>query len=86
MPWPVPSKLSSGRSPKFSAIKRIARVTASKPVRLAVEAGLFPPDTTYFDYGCGHGADIEYIQRMGLTSLVGIPYFRPMCPPAPPMW
>jgi hypothetical protein len=46
----------------------IARVTASKPVRLAVEAGLFPPDTTYFDYGCGHGADIEYIQRLGLTS------------------
>ena len=55
----------------------IARVTASKPVRLAVEAGLFPPDTTYFDYGCGHGADIEYVQRLGLTSSGWDPYFRP---------
>jgi hypothetical protein len=55
----------------------IARVTASKPVRLAMEAGLFPPDTTYFDYGCGHGADIEYIHRMGLPSSGWDPYFRP---------
>jgi hypothetical protein len=58
----------------------IARVTASKPVRLAVEAGLFPPDTTYFDYGCGHGADIEYIQRLGLTSSGWDPHYRLMCP------
>jgi len=55
----------------------IARVTASKPVRLAVEAGLFPPETTYFDYGCGHGADIEYIKRLGLTSNGWDPYYRP---------
>jgi DNA phosphorothioation-associated putative methyltransferase len=60
----------------------IARVTASKPVRLAVEAGLFPPDTTYFDYGCGHGADIEYVHRMGLTSAGWDPYFRPDVPHA----
>ena len=61
----------------------IARVTASKPVRLAVEAGLFPPDTTYFDYGCGHGADIEYIHRLGLTSSGWDPHFRPDVPHSP---
>jgi len=55
----------------------IARVTASKPVRLAVEAGLFPTNTTYFDYGCGHGADIEYIRHLGLTSAGWDPYYRP---------
>ncbi|RZM78642.1 DNA phosphorothioation-associated putative methyltransferase [Leptolyngbya iicbica] len=55
----------------------IARVTASKPVRLAVEAGLFPSETTYFDYGCGHGADIEYIKRLGLFSAGWDPYYRP---------
>ena len=55
----------------------IARVTASKPVRLAVEAGLFPPDTTYFDYGCGHGADVEYIQRLDHTSSGWDPHYRP---------
>lgn len=60
----------------------IARVTASKPVRLAVEAGLFPPDTTYFDYGCGHGADIDYIHRLGLSSAGWDPHFRPEVPHA----
>jgi DNA phosphorothioation-associated putative methyltransferase len=58
----------------------ISRVTASKPVRLAVEAGLFPPDTTYFDYGCGHGADIDYIHRLGLSSAGWDPHFRPDIP------
>ncbi|PZV09746.1 MAG: DNA phosphorothioation-associated methyltransferase [Leptolyngbya sp.] len=61
----------------------IARVTVSKPVRLAVEAGIFPPDTTYFDYGCGHGADIEYIHRLGLTSSGWDPHFRPDIPHSP---
>ncbi|NER81300.1 MAG: DNA phosphorothioation-associated putative methyltransferase, partial [Leptolyngbya sp. SIO1D8] len=65
-------------NPKIQRHKAaIARVTASKPVRLAVEAGLFPPDTTYFDYGCGHGADIEYIKRLGLISAGWDPYYRP---------
>jgi DNA phosphorothioation-associated putative methyltransferase len=61
----------------------IARVTASKPVRLALEVGLFPPDTTYFDYGCGHGADIAYIHRLGLPSTGWDPHFRPDSPPTP---
>ena len=50
-----------------SAIE-IARVTASKPVRLAVEADLFPTGTTYFDYGCDRAADIDYLHRLGFTS------------------
>jgi DNA phosphorothioation-associated putative methyltransferase len=73
-----------GNQPTKPKIQRhraaISRVTASKPVRLAVEAGLFPPHTTYFDYGCGHGADIEYIHRMGLTSSGWDPHFRPDIP------
>ncbi len=73
-----------GNQPTKPKIQRhraaISRVRASKPVRLAVEAGLFPPHTTYFDYGCGHGADIEYIHRMGLTSAGWDPRFRPDIP------
>jgi DNA phosphorothioation-associated putative methyltransferase len=61
----------------------IARVTASKPVRLAVEADLFPSGTTYFDYGCGHGADIKYIRRMGFASSGWDPYFCPDQPHTP---
>lgn len=73
-----PLKLAQKAKPKIQRHKAaIARVTASKPVRLAVEAGLFPPDTSYFDYGCGHGADIEYIKRIGLASSGWDPHYRP---------
>ncbi|MEM1279664.1 MAG: DNA phosphorothioation-associated putative methyltransferase [Cyanobacteria bacterium P01_H01_bin.152] len=71
-------KSAQKAKPKIQRHKAaIARVTASKPVRLAVEAGLFPPETTYFDYGCGQGADIEHIKRLGLTSAGWDPYYRP---------
>jgi DNA phosphorothioation-associated putative methyltransferase len=39
--------------------------------------------TTYFDYGCGHGADIEYIQRLGLNSTGWDPHFQPDVPQTP---
>lgn len=76
-----PIKAAQKAKPKIQRHKAaISRVTASKPVRLAVEAGLFPPDTTYFDYGCGHGADIDYIHRLGLSSAGWDPHFRPEIP------
>ncbi|WP_052050809.1 DNA phosphorothioation-associated putative methyltransferase [Leptolyngbya sp. KIOST-1] len=79
-----PIKSAQQAKPKIQRHRAaIARVTASKPVRLAVEAGLFPADTTYFDYGCGHGADIDYIHRLGLTSAGWDPHFRPDIPRTP---
>lgn len=55
----------------------IARVRVSKPVRLAVEAELFPPGSSYFDYGCGRGSDIDYIRRLGHESSGWDPHYRP---------
>ncbi|NEP17778.1 MAG: DNA phosphorothioation-associated putative methyltransferase [Leptolyngbya sp. SIO4C1] len=55
----------------------IARAKASKPIRLAVEAGLFEAGASFFDYGCGHGADVEYMRRLGHNSDGWDPYFRP---------
>jgi DNA phosphorothioation-associated putative methyltransferase len=55
----------------------IVRAQSSKPVRLAIEAALFEPSTVFFDYGCGHGADIEYIRRLGYESEGWDPHFRP---------
>ena len=76
-----PIKSAQQTKPKIQRHRAaIARVTASKPVRLAVEAGLLPPATTYFDYGCGHGADIKYIHRLGLPSSGWDPHFRPDVP------
>ncbi len=55
----------------------IARNNFSRPVRLALEAGLFSPETTFFDYGCGHGGDISRIAQQGYTSGGWDPYYSP---------
>jgi DNA phosphorothioation-associated putative methyltransferase len=55
----------------------IHRPDLSKPVRLALEAGLFTENATFFDYGCGHGEDIKRICDRGFTSTGWDPYYRP---------
>ena len=62
----------------------IVRNSFSRPVRLALEAGLFSPGTTFFDYGCGHGSDITRITQQGYTSAGWDPYYSPdtTCTPA----
>jgi len=55
----------------------IHRPDLSKPVRLALEAGLFTESSTFFDYGCGHGEDIKRISDRGFTSNGWDPYYRP---------
>jgi len=55
----------------------IRRPDLSKPVRLALEAGLFSEDTTFFDYGCGHGEDIKRIGDRGFTCSGWDPFYRP---------
>ena len=51
------------------------RKELSRPVRLALEAELFEPDTTFFDYGCGHGRDILEIRDRGYASSGWDPYY-----------
>lgn len=58
----------------------IIRHDLSRPVRTAVEAGFFTPDTTFFDYGCGHGGDITRISQKGFTSSGWDPYYAPDSP------
>jgi DNA phosphorothioation-associated putative methyltransferase len=55
----------------------IYRNDLSRPVRLALEANLFTTDTTFFDYGCGHGGDITRIAQKGYTSAGWDPYYLP---------
>lgn len=55
----------------------LVRNELSKPVRIALEAGLFTPGTTFFDYGCGHGGDVERVGDRGYTSSGWDPYYRP---------
>lgn len=55
----------------------IVRKSLSRPVRLALESSLFTPETTFFDYGCGYGGDIERIAEAGYKSAGWDPYYRP---------
>ncbi len=72
-----PHELAQSK-PKIDRHKAaIVRAQSSKPIRLAVEAELFEPDVSFFDYGCGHGADIEYIRKLGYKSEGWDPHFRP---------
>jgi hypothetical protein len=43
----------------------LVRYELSKPVRTLLEYGLLRSDTTFFDYGCGLGADIKGLLALG---------------------
>lgn len=55
----------------------ISRSDFSKPVRLALEAGLFTIRATFFDYGCGQGGDMGRIAKLGYASSGWDPYYSP---------
>ncbi|NET70000.1 MAG: DNA phosphorothioation-associated putative methyltransferase, partial [Sphaerospermopsis sp. SIO1G2] len=53
----------------------IIRHDFSRPLRLALDAGLFTSNTTFFDYGCGHGGDMKRIANLGYSSNGWDPYY-----------
>lgn len=55
----------------------LVRKELSRPVRLALGANLFDRDTTFFDYGCGYGGDLERISDRGYSSAGWDPYYYP---------
>ena len=55
----------------------LKRSELSRPVRIAWEANLFTEQTTFFDYGCGYGVDVQLIKERGYTSSGWDPYYRP---------
>jgi len=61
----------------------IARTELSRPVRLALEAGFFSPDTTFFDYGCGYGGDVQRLTEKSFLSAGWDPYYCPNTEPIP---
>lgn len=79
----IPNPIES-TPPKIDRHKAaLIRNKLSKPVRSALEAGLFTPGTTFFDYGCGHGGDIQRIADQGFTSSGWDPHYRPHTEPQP---
>ncbi|MBW4684396.1 MAG: DNA phosphorothioation-associated putative methyltransferase [Komarekiella atlantica HA4396-MV6] len=58
----------------------IARTDLSRPVRLATEWAILHKDTTFFDYGCGYGGDVQRVGNLGYTSAGWDPYYYPNTP------
>ncbi len=55
----------------------IARNDISRPVRLAIDWSILNQDTTFFDYGCGFGGDVQRVANLGYTSAGWDPYYYP---------
>ncbi|MBC1237743.1 DNA phosphorothioation-associated putative methyltransferase [Nostoc sp. 2RC] len=61
----------------------IARNDISRPVRLAIEWAILHQNTTFFDYGCGYGGDVQRVANLGYTSAGWDPYYYPDVPHTP---
>ena len=55
----------------------IRRVNVSRPVRLAVDAGVITKSRTVLDYGCGHGGDVDYLCSQGIQCCGWDPVHQP---------
>lgn len=58
----------------------IHRNRLSRPVNLALEAELFSEQTTFFDYGCGHGLDVQIMAEKGYESSGWDLFYQPNNP------
>lgn len=68
---------------KPSFVDYLVVINGSLTTHAENEAELFIPNSTFFDYGCGHGGDIQRIAEKGFTSSGFDPYYR-AAPPLTP--
>jgi DNA phosphorothioation-associated putative methyltransferase len=55
----------------------IRRRDLSRPVKCALADGFIGTSTTVFDYGCGHGEDVELLRQRGIDCAGWDPVFCP---------
>jgi len=60
----------------------IVRFRHSKPVLLALSHGIIEPGVSVFDYGCGRGEDVRYLQSRGIQATGWDPHYQPNTAPA----
>lgn len=58
----------------------IRRKEMSLPVRCLLRDGLVSPETSVFDFGCGHGADVKLLCKQGISCTGWDPAHRPTEP------
>jgi len=60
-----------------SHLTAMARSDASRPIKLAVEHGVLRRDRPLLDYGCGRGADVDWLTSQGWKARGWDPVHRP---------
>jgi DNA phosphorothioation-associated putative methyltransferase len=58
----------------------LVRREISKPVKTLLEVGQLRRGESFFDYGCGHGGDVEAIGKLGHTASGWDPVHAPASP------
>ena len=61
----------------------IRRYTCSRPIALALADGLISVSDNFFDYGCGHGADVRYLRRQKVKAEGWDSFHSPKTPIVP---
>lgn len=61
----------------------LARYELSKPVKGLLEYGVLKPGLSFFDYGCGQGADVRGLQALGYAAEGWDPVYRREAPKTP---
>jgi DNA phosphorothioation-associated putative methyltransferase len=61
----------------------IIRTRLSRPVQTLVEYGLLSKETSFLDYGCGQGDDVERLRHMGYSVFAWDPIYFPDGPKQP---
>ncbi len=80
----APAARASRQTEPMEAIARhrtaMARTGLSRPVALALDAGVINGGATVFDYGCGRGGDVARLHRAGIAVAGWDPAHAPSHP------
>ena len=79
--WPLNEDSQTTTDVKLPRIERhktaIRRPSFSLPVKCAIRDSLLDSSRTFFDYGCGHGRDLKFLQDMQIECAGWDPKFAP---------
>ena len=80
-------EFSPDRTSELTSIQRhltaIVRTNLSAPIQLLLKHGLLDSSSTFFDYGCGRGSDIEVLKGNGISASGWDPHYAKENPKSP---
>jgi DNA phosphorothioation-associated putative methyltransferase len=77
------SRIEASPIPVHRHKTAIIRTRLSRPVQTLVEYGMLSDETTFLDYGCGQGDDVERLRQRGHSASAWDPMYFPDGPKQP---